>query len=200
MLKSIFESEIRDEFMKGERGGEAFYDLPNDYKPIDALRYFAINVVAGKEDISDDTKLTNWWYNRCTADRKRQFKKTYKKFESYRNGKRIILYRGIVIKPNIKIDFDKLGVCWSFDSKTAADWADDIWEKKVQDINANRTVISELDGCKKYVLTCTTTLDNCRLPYSFWLAGRFDGKEWEVRIKDEKKLKLISTEEIEFEE
>lgn len=129
MLKSIFESEIRDEFMKGEHGGEAFYDLPNDYKPIDALRYFAINVVAGKEDISDD-----------------------------------------------------------------------IWEKKVQDINANRADVSELDGCKKYVLTCTTTLDNCRLPYSFWLAGRFDGKEWEVRIKDEKKLKLISTEEIEFEE
>lgn len=77
MLKSIFESEIRDEFMKGEHGGEAFYDLPNGYKPIDALRYFAINVVAGKEDISDD-----------------------------------------------------------------------IWEKKVQDINANRADVSELDGCK----------------------------------------------------
>jgi hypothetical protein len=55
----------------------------------------------------------------------------------------------------------------------------------------------ELEDCKKVILTDTTTLDNCRLPYSIWLAGRFERPEWEVRVKDESKVKIINSKEIE---
>jgi hypothetical protein len=29
--------------------------------------------------------------------------------------------------------------------------------------------------------------------YSIWLAGRFERPEWEVRVKDESKVKIIKT-------
>ena len=100
------------------------------------------------------------------------------------------MYRGIVLNGNKEVDLDKPGECWSFSSKKAMDWANDIWDKMVYDHIVSN---SELVDCDKMILFGETTLDNCRLPYSIWLAGRFERPEWEVRVKDESKVKIIKT-------
>lgn len=38
--------------------------------------------------------------------------------------------------------------------------------------------------------------NNIKLPFSIWLAGYNDGNEWEVRLEDETKVKILSCKEI----
>lgn len=46
------------------------------------------------------------------------------------------------------------------------------------------------------MLYCNTKLDNCNLSFSFWLAGRNERPEWEVRLKDDTDIDIIEKKEI----
>ena len=186
----ILESSIKGDFIKGEKGGEPYFDLPNDYTYEDARRYF-MEAIYGK---LDDEQLQTRWDNYVRVSRINQFERTYKQFERYRDGEPIKLYRGLVLSSDKEIDLEKPGECWSFSLPVAKKWVEGIWNDMVHNHIFNHT---ELVDCKKYILRGETTLDNCRLPYSFWLAGRFERPEWEVRVKDENKVKIIKTKEIE---
>jgi len=187
----LMESSIKGDFAKGEKGGEPYFDLPNDYTYEDARRYF-MEAIYGK---LDDEDIQIYWDNYLRKSRIKQFETTYKQFEDYKNNtKQIKLYRGLVITGGNEIDMDKPGECWSFNQATARRWVENIWDIMV--IN-HRVNADELHNSKKVILYGTTTLDNCRLPYSIWLAGRFERPEWEVRVKDESKVKIINSKEIE---
>jgi sulfatase maturation enzyme AslB (radical SAM superfamily) len=187
----LMESSIKGDFAKGEKGGEPYFDLPNDYTYEDARRYF-MEAIYGK---LDDEDIQIYWDNYLRKSRIKQFETTYKQFEDYKNKtKQIKLYRGLVITGGNEIDMDKPGECWSFNQATARRWVENIWDIMV--IN-HRVNADELHNSKKVILYGTTTLDNCRLPYSIWLAGRFERPEWEVRVKDESKVKIIKSKEIE---
>lgn len=165
--------------------GELYYDLPNKFGYDEARQWFC-DAVVGKKNLD----LDGIWENYISASRKHQFERTYNQFKKYADGKTIKLYRGIVLNGNKEVDLDKPGECWSFSSKKAMDWANDIWDKMVYDHIVSN---SELEDCDKMILFGETTFDNCRLPYSIWLAGRFERPEWEVRVKDESKVKIIKT-------
>ena len=187
----LMESSIKGDFAKGEKGGEPYFDLPNDYTYDDARRYF-MEAIYGK---LDDEDIQIYWDNYLRKSRIKQFETTYNQFEDYKNNtKQIKLYRGLVLNRDKEVDLDKAGECWSFNKNVAVKWVDGIWDDIVFNHIVNRT---ELEDCKKVILTATTTLDNCRLPYSIWLAGRFERPEWEVRVKDESKVKIINSKEIE---
>ena len=180
----LMESSIKGDFAKGEKGGEPYFDLPNDYTYEDARRYFM-----------DDEDIQIYWDNYLRKSRIKQFETTYKQFEDYKNKtKQIKLYRGLVLNRDKEVDLDNAGECWSFNKNVAVKWVDGIWDNMVFNHIVNRAA---LEDCKKVILTATTTLDNCRLPYSIWLAGRFERPEWEVRVKDESKVKIINSKEIE---
>ena len=185
------ESSIKGDFAKGEKGGEPYFDLPNDYTYEDARRYF-MEAIYGK---LDDEDIQIYWDNYLRKSRIKQFETTYNQFEDYKNKtKQIKLYRGLVITGGNEIDMDKPGECWSFNQATARRWVENIWDIMVINHKVNA---DELHNSKKVILYGTTTLDNCRLPYSIWLAGRFERPEWEVRVKDESKVKIIKSKEIE---
>jgi hypothetical protein len=187
----LMESSIKGDFAKGEKGGEPYFDLPNDYTYEDARRYF-MEAIYGK---LDDEDIQIYWDNYLRKSRIKQFETTYKQFEDYKNKtKQIKLYRGLVITDGNEIDMDKPGECWSFNQATARRWVENIWDIMVINHKVNA---DELHNSKKVILYGTTTLDNCRLPYSIWLAGRFERPEWEVRVKDESKVKIIKSKEIE---
>jgi hypothetical protein len=187
----LMESSIKGDFAKGEKGGEPYFDLPNDYTYDDARRYF-MEAIYGK---LDDEDIQIYWDNYLRKSRIKQFETTYKQFEDYKNKtKQIKLYRGLVITGGNEIDMDKPGECWSFNQATARRWVENIWDIMVINHKVNA---DELHNSKKVILYGTTTLDNCRLPYSIWLAGRFERPEWEVRVKDESKVKIINSKEIE---
>jgi len=187
----LMESSIKGDFAKGEKGGEPYFDLPNDYTYEDARRYF-MEAIYGK---LDDEDIQIYWDNYLRKSRIKQFETTYKQFEDYKNNtKQIKLYRGLVITGGNEIDMDKPGECWSFNQATARRWVENIWDIMVINHKVNA---DELHNSKKVILYGTTTLDNCRLPYSIWLAGRFERPEWEVRVKDESKVKIIKSKEIE---
>lgn len=190
-LRTVLESAVRGEYASGERGGEKFYNLPNDYTYDDAKRYFA-SAIIGEESANDKERLENWWNVYCRKSRKTQFEKTYAQFEKYRAGAPIKLYRGLVLKAGTEVDLDRAGECWSFSRPMVTRWVDGIWDNMVYNHVVNG---SELEDCKKYVLTGETTINNCRLPYSLWLAGRFERPEWEVRVADEKAIKIVGRKE-----
>ena len=187
----LMESSIKGDFAKGEKGGEPYFNLSNDYTYEDAKRYF-MEAIYGE---LDDEGIQIRWDNYLRKSRIKQFEITYKQFEDYKNGtKPIKLYRGLVLNRDKEVDLDKAGECWSFNKNVAVKWVDGIWDNMVYNHIVNKF---ELEDCKKVILTATTTLDNCRLPYSIWLAGRFERPEWEVRVKDETKVKIIKSKEIE---
>ena len=187
----FMESSIKGDFVKGEKGGEPYFNLPNNYEYSDAKRIF-IEAKYGKKN--NDESLIDVWNNYIKASEKKQFEQTYDKFEQYKSGTPIKLYRGLVLTNGNEVDMDKPGECWSFSLATARRWVNDIWDDMVYNHKVN---IDELENSKKVILYGTTTLDNCRLPYSIWLAGRFERPEWEVRVKDELKVKIIKSKEIE---
>ena len=187
----ILESSIKGDFAKGEKGGEPYFDLPNDYSYSVAKRIF-VEAKYGKKN--SDESLIDIWNNYISAAEKKQFNKTYEQFEKYKAGEPIKLYRGLVITSGKELDMNKPGECWSFSSKKARTWAENIWDIMVYNHIVNS---EELHNSDKYVLVGETTLDNCRLPYSIWLSGRFERPEWEVRVKDETKVKIISKKIIE---
>lgn len=104
-------------------------------------------------------------------------------------GVPIKLYRGLILLKGEEIDLNEAGVCWSFNKNIAKLWIEGIWKNMLHNHYLNDT---ELKECDKYILTATTSLSNCALPYSFWLAGKFERPEWEVRIKTDSQLKIIS--------
>lgn len=191
LRKVLSESAEKGDFMKGERGGEQFYNLANNYTLEDAKYYFASAIIG--EKAKDKVYLKDWWKYQLPASRKKQFEKTYNQFESYRNGAQIKLFRGLVVKNDKEVDMNKAGECWSFSNAKARVWAEDIWDKIVYKHIMDD---SELEMSRKIVFTASTELDNCRLPYSLWLAGRFERPEWEVRIKDETKVNIITKKEV----
>ena len=187
----LMESSIKGDFAKGEKGGAPYFDLPNDYTYEDARRYF-MEAIYGK---LDDEDIQIYWDNYLRKSRIKQFETTYNQFEDYKNKtKQIKLYRGLVLNRDRELDLDPAGERWTFNKNVAVKWVDGIWDNMVFNhiVNGN-----DLEDCKKVILTATTTLDNCRLPYSIWLAGRFERPEWEVRVKDESKVKIINSKEIE---
>lgn len=177
----LIESAIKGDYIRGERGGEPYFDLPNEYSYSDAKRTFIEAIYGPNKDVEK-------YWNQLNSKRKQQFEKTYEQFERYKSGEPIKLYRGLVITSGKELDMNKPGECWSFSSKKAKTWAENIWDFMVYNHIVNS---EELHNSDKYVLVGETTLDNCRLPYSIWLAGRFERPEWEVRIKDESKIKII---------
>ena len=172
----ISEAEFSD-FMRGEKGGEQFYDLPNEYTYTDAKKYFAGAFDSRITPDADEELLDRVWFTRVRSADKVRFERTYKQFEKYQDGEPLKLYRGIVMLDGKEIDLDDSGVCWTFNPKKAKVWAEDAYEKAVTIYHADP------DKAEMYVLTATTDIDNARLPYSFWLAGRFERAEYEVRLK-----------------
>lgn len=177
----IVESNVKGDFVKGERGGEKFKTLSNDYTYDDARRYFA-SAIIGEEKANDETYLNNWWDGIMRKSRKNQFEKTYAAFEKIKAAGKAKLYRGVIVNKGEEIDTEHAGVCWSFSASMPRRWVEDIWDKMVYSHVINN---SELEDCVKVIFTATTTVDNMLLPYSFWLAGRFERPEWEIRLKDE---------------
>lgn len=172
----LVEAEFSD-FMKGERGGEPFYDLDNDYSYQDARRYFAGAFDGRIQPDCDDDLLDCVWFNRVKSKDKVRFERTYKQFEKYLNGEPLVLYRGVVMRDGKEVDIEDAGVCWTYSPRTAKTWAEDSFEKQVYNFHRDP------DSMEMYVMKGITTLDNARLPYSIWLAGRFERSENEVRLK-----------------
>jgi hypothetical protein len=77
----LMESSIKGDFAKGEKGGEPYFDLPNDYEYSDAKRIF-IEAKYGKKN--NDESLIDIWHNYIKASEKKQFEKTYEQFEQYK--------------------------------------------------------------------------------------------------------------------
>lgn len=190
-IRTVLESATRGGYLKGERGGEKFLNLPSDYTYEDAKRYFA-SAIIGEAEAGNKERLEVWWRNYCSKARKAQFERTYAQFEKYRNGEPVKLYRGLVVKAGTEIDLDRAGECWSFSRAMVSRWVDEIWDTMVY---KHIMAASQLEDCQKYILTGTTTLDNCRLAYSFWLAGRFERPEWEVRLANEQAVRIVSRKE-----
>lgn len=73
-----------------------------------------------------------------------------------------------------KSNLNEADVCWSFSQNRAKRWAEDIFDGMV-----NKHIAY---GKTKFLLSCTTSLENTKLPFSIWLAGYNDGNECEVRL------------------
>lgn len=172
----LVEAEFSD-FMKGERGGEPFYDLDNDYSYQDARRYFAGAFDSRITPDCDDDLLDRVWFTKVKSKDKVRFERAYKQFEQYRDGEPLVLYRGVVMHDGKEVDTEDAGVCWTYSPRTAKKWAEDSFEKQVYNFH------KDPDSMEMYVMKGTTTLDNARLPYSIWLSGRFERSENEVRLK-----------------
>jgi len=183
----LIESTNKGDFVSGERGGEEFIGLSNDYTKDEAIYYFASAIIGNKAENKD--YVVDLWNYMCPKSVKKRFETVYNKFESFKSGNDINLYRGIVIPEDEKPDLEKPGVCWSFTVQGAKNFLERIWDDMVQ---KHLTY-----GQSKYLMQGTTTLDNCDFPYSLWLAGRFERKEWEVRIKDDTKVKILNWKEVE---
>jgi hypothetical protein len=184
----LMESSIKGDFAKNETGGNKFYDLPNDYTRDDAIRYF-LSAIYGEEMMNaDDEKVQVYLENYLKKPRLKQFERTYAQFEKYKNGTPIKLYRGLILDEDEKPNLNETGVCWSFSQDRAKRWAEDIFDGMV-----NKHIAY---GKTKFLLSCTTSLENTKLPFSIWLAGYNDGNEWEVRLEDETKVKILSCKEI----
>ena len=65
----LMESSIKGDFAKGEKGGEPYFDLPNDYTYEDAKRYF-MEAIYGK---LDDEDIQVYWDNYLRKSRIKQF-------------------------------------------------------------------------------------------------------------------------------
>lgn len=177
----LVESAIKGDYIRGEHGGEPYFDLPNEYSYSDAKRIFIEAIYGPNKDVEK-------YWNQLNSKRKQQFEKTYEQFERYKSGEPIKLYRGLVLNVDKELDLNKPGECWTFNKRKAITWAEDIWDNMVFKHVMNK---SNLEYCNKFIMIGETTLKNCRLPYSLWLAGRFERPEWEVRIKDESKIKIV---------
>lgn len=77
----------------------------------------------------------------------------------------------------LKSNLNETGAGWSFSQNRAKRLAEDIFYCMV-----NRLIAY---GKTKFLLSCTTSLENTKLPFSIWLAGYNDGNECEVRLEDE---------------
>lgn len=176
----VKESSIKGEFIKGERGGEKFIGLDNNYTYDEAKKYFASAIIGEKAE--DPEYLNKWWENTLPKGRKNQFEKTYAAFEKIKSVGKAKLYRGVVVNKDKEIDTEHAGVCWSFSSSLPRKWVENIWDNMVY-----KHVVSgsELEDCNKVIFTAESTINNMLLPYSIWLAGRFERPEWEIRLKDE---------------
>lgn len=183
----LIENTNKGDFVKGEQGGEEFIGLSNDYTKDEAIYYFASAIIGNKAKNKD--YIVDWWNYMCPKSVKKRFETVYNKFESFKNGNAINLYRGVVIPEDETPDLEKPGVCWSFTLQGGKNFLERIWDDMVQKHTSY--------GKKKIMFQGNTTLDNCDLPYSLWLAGRFERKEWEVRIKDETKVKILNWKEVE---
>ena len=192
--KQFQESAVRGEYTKGERGGEEFWNSPNDYTRAEALHAFAMG--AGASWLKDGTEEEHEVWLKYNAPKRTEanFERTFAKFEEYRKGKPIRLYRGIILKDGEPVDDERKGECWSMSRNVSVNWVDGIWDNMVYKHIVNGAALEKM---KKYLFVGTTTLDNCRLLYSFFLAGRFERNEWEVRLKDEKAVRLVSKKELE---
>lgn len=186
----ILESAIKGDYIKGEHGGEQFLNIPNDKIDDELARFYFAAAIIGAETAADSEYLNNWWNYRLTKTRKTQFEKTWTKLKSYLEGAPIRLYRGVILRDGAKLDLDKAGDCWSFVAKMPKNWLDRIWDEGIM----KHTIHPDVD--KKVILIGTTDISNCRVAYSLWLAGRFERNEWEVRIKDESKVKILSYKEV----
>ncbi len=184
----IVESSVKGDFVKGERGGEKYKELSNDYTYDDARRFF-IAAIYGESVANDPEQLENRWNTYLTKSRKNQFEKTYAAFEKIKAAGKAKLYRGVVVNKGEEIDTEHAGVCWSFSASMPRRWVEGIWDNMVYNHVVNR---SELEDCHKVIFTATTSVDNMLLPYSFWLAGRFERPEWEIRLKDENAVSSIT--------
>lgn len=182
----LIESTNKGDFVSGERGGEEFIGLSNDYTKDEAIYYFASAIIGNK---AKNKGYVEWWNYMCPKSVKNRFKTVYNKFESFKNGSPLKLYRGITVSEDENPDLKRPGICWSFTVQGAKNFLERIWDDMVQ---KHLTY-----GQTKYLMQGTTTLDNCDLPYSLWLAGRFERKEWEVRIKDETKVNILNWKEVE---
>lgn len=184
----MVESSIKGNFVNGEKGGEDFHNLGNDYDYDFAKRVFASAICGQKCMTLPMEEVDKYWYNYINKTRKNQFEKTYQQFEKYKNGEPIKLYRGLVMEDGKEVDEDLLGICWSFNKNVAKRWVEEIHDNMVY-----RHIGKDL---KLYIYTCETDIDNCDLPYSIWLAGRFERTEWEVRLKDETQIVIKGRKEI----
>lgn len=172
----VSEAQFSD-FMKFEKGGKPLLDLPNDYSYTDARKYFAAAFDSRITPDVDEETLNRVWFTRLKAADKVRFERTYKQFEKYRAGEPIKLYRGIVMYDGKSIDLDDSGVCWTYSAKKAKAWAENAFDHAVLEWHIDP------DAAEMYVLSAVTDIDNTRLPYSIWLAGRFERPEYEVRLK-----------------
>lgn len=182
----LIESANKGDFVKGEQGGSEFIGLSNDYTKDEAIYYFASAIIGNK---AKNNGYLDWWNYMCPKSVKNRFDTVYNKFESFKNGSPLKLYRGITVPEDEKPDLKRPGICWSFTVQGAKNFLERIWDDMVQKHLSY--------GQSKYLMQGTTTLDNCDLPYSLWLAGRFERKEWEVRIKDETEVKILNWKEVE---
>lgn len=164
-------------FMKSEKGGEPFYDLSNDYSYEQARAYFACAFDGNLTPTADKETVDKVWFNRLRASDRLRFEQTYKQFAKYQDGEPLKLYRGVVIYDGSELDLSDAGVCWTYSPRLARRWAEDAFERAVYIRHINP------DKAKMYVVSGITTIDNARLPYSIWLAGRFERGEKEVRLK-----------------
>lgn len=189
----ICESDMRGDYIKGEKGGENFRGLSNDYTYEDALRYYA-SAIIGEEAAKNPNKVDTWFHsNLSNASQRARFKKTWETFEKFRQAGGAVLYRGIMLAQDVEVDSNKPGDCWSFNRSMPRQWVDDIWDREVEKFIH---LGGELKDCKKVIFTGKTGVDNMDLPYSFWLAGRFERNECEVRLRDEKGIQITAIKEL----
>lgn len=191
VLRQIVESVNRGEYIKGESGGESFLELSNDYSRTEALKYFLCGITNRIKLNSTDEEVKEFANSSLLPRaRMKQFEKTYEKFEQFKEQGSIKLWRGLVLTDGAEVDLGKSGECWSFSRAVPRRWVDEIVDRA-----AMKHILHE--DTRKYILTGRVDVDNCRLPYSFWLAGRFERPEWEVRVKDEDLIKIIKKDEVE---
>lgn len=189
----ICESEIRGDYIKGEKGNENFLGLSNDYTKEDAMRYFA-SAIIGEEKAKDAEKVQTWFNsNLSTASQRARFNKTWETFEKFRTEGQGVLYRGIILNKNTEVDDNKPGVCWSYSRSMPRKWIESIWEHMVE---KHVMTGAELNDYKKIIFTAKVNLNDMDLPYSFWLAGRFERNECEVRLRSEENVHIISSKKI----
>ena len=184
--KNGFLLERNTDYMEGEKGGEKYYDLPNDYSYNEALKIF-VSAIFKYTDFDSDELVQEYVEKHVTKYDMNKFTKNYNQFESYKKGEPIKIYRGIVLKGDEKLDLDDIGECWTFNRNVAKEWVIGYYKSKKYEAFMNHT---KFEDYHLYVVSGTTELDNCRLPYSLWLAGKFDRNECEVRVKDPKKVKI----------
>ena len=198
--KSILENsgyfvEARTDYMAGEKGGEKFFNLPNDYDKTRAKQIYLSGMFGDKWLDKSTEEIDEYVENHLSKYNINKFYKNYEQFEKYKNGAPIRLYRGITLKDGEELDTSDLGVCWTFNRYVAKEWVIGIYKQMEFNHFMNGYPRENL---RLYILSGTTDLSNCRLLYSLWLAGKFDRNECEVRIKDNNKIKLTKLTEITY--